>query len=132
LPGLNGFVGETLVFFGMTKVNPVLSFLGTGGILLGAWYLLTMLKNVFFGPLREPGDHGHGTHGEHPAVRDLDGREIVILAPILVLCLLIGVFPQPVIEASRPDLTVVTNILDGRREALARMPVAPVTKVAER
>jgi hypothetical protein len=37
-----------------------------------------------------------------------------------------------VIEASRPDLTVVTNILDGRREALARMPVAPVTKVAER
>jgi NADH-quinone oxidoreductase subunit M len=130
LPGLNGFVGETLVFFGMTKTNPVLSFLGTGGILLGAWYLLTMLKNVFFGPLKEPGDHGHG---EHPAVRDLDGREIVILAPILVLCLLLGVFPQPVIDASRPDLTVITNILDGRKEALAKMaPAAPATKVAAR
>ena len=132
LPGLNGFVGETLVFFGMTKVNPVLAFLGTGGILLGAWYLLTMLKNVFFGPLKEPGDHGHGHPGEHPAVHDLDGREIVILVPILVLCLLLGVFPQPVIEATRPDLTVVTNILDGRREALAKMAAAPVTKVAER
>ena len=130
LPGLNGFVGETLVFFGMTKTNAVLSFLGTGGILLGAWYLLTMLKNVFFGPLKEPGDHGHG---EHPAVRDLDGREIVILAPILVLCVLLGVFPQPVIEASRPDLTVITNILDGRKEALAKMaPAAPPTKVAQR
>jgi NADH-quinone oxidoreductase subunit M len=137
LPGLNGFVGETLVFFGMFKVRTVFAVLGTGGILLGAWYLLTMLKNVFFGPLKEPGDHGdHGGHGEHhgSTVRDLDGREIAILAPILVLCLLIGVFPQPLIESTTPDMTVVTDILDGRKKALSEMAPAappPATKVAQ-
>ena len=133
LPGLNGFVGEALVFFGMMKTRPFYSFLGTGGILLGAWYLLTMLRNVFFGPLKEPGGDGHGEH-HGPPVRDLDGREIAILAPILVLCLLIGIFPQRLIESTRPDLTVITDILDSRRQALAEMVPAPAppTKVAGR
>ena len=131
LPGLNGFPGEALVFFGMYKVRPVLAIVATGGILLGAWYLLTMLKNVFFGPLKEPGDHGHGTeHGaEHAPVKDLDAREICTIAPIMVLCLLLGVFPQPVINSVTPDLTVVTQILDGRKEAM-KMTAPMPTKVA--
>ncbi len=69
LPGLNGFVGETLVFFGMFEVRPTLAIVGTAGILLGAWYLLTLLQLVFFGPLKEPEHAGH-------AILDLDGREI--------------------------------------------------------
>jgi NADH-quinone oxidoreductase subunit M len=124
LPGLNGFVGEALVFFGMYKVRPLFAVLGTGGILLGAWYLLSMLKSVFFGPLKEPGDHGHG----HAEVRDLDGREAFILVPILVLCLVLGVFPQPVIESTRADMTVITNIISERQKALAAPAPA---KVAE-
>jgi NADH-quinone oxidoreductase subunit M len=105
LPGLNGFVGETFVFFGMFERRPIYAILGTAGIILGAWYLLTMLWAVFFGTLKEPVE---GVHGE---VHDLNGREIATLAPILALCLWLGVYPQPVIETMRPDVQIVANIL---------------------
>jgi NADH-quinone oxidoreductase subunit M len=137
LPGLNGFPGEALVFFGMYKVRPVFAIVATAGILLGAMYLLGMLKNVFFGPLKEPGvdahGHGHG-HAVHAPVKDLDFREMAILGPIIALCLLLGFFPQTVIKVSEPDLIVVTQILDARREILnsiAPMPTKVETKVAE-
>jgi len=124
LPGLNGFPGEALVLFGMYEERPLMAILATGGILLGAWYLLTMLKSVFFGTLKEPGADSHGApHAEHAPVKDLDLREIVTLAPIMILCLLLGVFPQPVIQSAKPDLTVVQQILHERQTALkAREP----------
>ena len=81
------------------------SFFGTAGIILGAWYLMTMLRNVFFGPLKEPAHDGPGH------VTDLNPREIAALAPILTLCLLLGVFPHPVIESIKPDVQIVVNIL---------------------
>src|SRR5204863_9304764 len=54
LPGLNGFVGEVLSLAGMFRRNHVYAVLGTTGVVLGAWYLLTMIQHAFFGPLREP------------------------------------------------------------------------------
>jgi NADH-quinone oxidoreductase subunit M len=110
LPGLNGFVGEVLVFMGMFDfpggvVNGVaFAVVGTSGIVLGAWYLLTMLKRVFFGPVKEPEHEGPGP------VRDLNGRELAALVPIAALCVFLGVYPQPVIDAARRDLQVVADI----------------------
>jgi NADH-quinone oxidoreductase subunit M len=115
LPGLNGFVGEALVFFGMFATRPVLAVLGTAGILLGAWYMLSMIKSVFFGPLREP------AHDGHEPVGDLNFRELAALVPIMALCLLLGVFPQPAINTARPDLDVVANILKKRGAAEQRI-----------
>jgi NADH-quinone oxidoreductase subunit M len=109
LPGLNGFVGESLVFFGMFETRSVLAVLGTAGIILGAWYLMTMLKQVFFGVLKEP-------HHDGPEVGDISVREIATLAPIMALCLLLGVYPQPVLNSVKPDVDVVANILDGRQK----------------
>jgi NADH-quinone oxidoreductase subunit M len=113
LPGLNGFIGEALVFFGMFERNGLLAVLGTGGIVLGAWYLFTMLRAVFFGPLREP--HEGETHAP---VADLNAREIVTLAPILVLCLLIGLCPQPLLRTMQPDVNIVANILQQRQKQM--------------
>lgn len=117
LPGLNGFVGEGLILFGAFATQPGLAILATAGILLGAWYLFTMLKQVFFGALKEPDHEGH-------EVRDLDAREIVILAPILGLCLLLGIYPQPVIDTAKPDIDVVAKILGSRPANLKATPVA--------
>jgi len=118
LPGLNGFVGEALVLFGAFQTQPGLALLAAAGILLGAWYLLTMLKKVFFGPLKEPDHEGH-------EVRDLDAREIAALAPILGLCLWLGVYPQTVIDAAKPDLDVVARILQkGRQTVVSATPMA--------
>ena len=119
LPGLNGFVGEALVFFGMFERHPTFAVLGTAGIIFGAWYLFTMLRLVFFGALKEP-VHDDGHH-----VEDLNGREIATLAPILVLCVLLGVFPQPVIEAMKPDVQIVANILQNHANTPERGALAP-------
>jgi len=53
LPGLNGFVGEVLSLGGMFRRNMLHAILGTSGVVLGAWYLLTMVQQAFFGPLRD-------------------------------------------------------------------------------
>jgi NADH-quinone oxidoreductase subunit M len=114
LPGLNGFVGEALIFFGMFAVNPVLAILGSAGIVLGAWYMLSMVKQVFFGRLAEP------AHAGHEAVADVTPREWAALGPIMVLCLLLGLFPQPVLSTSARDLQVVADIQERARERQQR------------
>jgi len=105
LPGLNGFVGEVLSLAGMYARHPAYAVLGTVGVVLGAWYLLTMLQHVFFGPLREPAQG-------HEPVRDMNLRELLALAPICVLCLWIGVRPQPLLDTMGPDIQAVAVLYD--------------------
>jgi NADH-quinone oxidoreductase subunit M len=120
LPGLNGFWGELLSLMGIgaLKASPalrggrvsgaVLCALGATGVVLGAWYLLTMLRRVFFGPYKEP-------HHEGGPVGDLNGRELAALVPIGVLCVALGVYPQPFFGAAERDLKVVAGIADDAR-----------------
>ncbi len=103
LPGLNGFVGEMLCLIGMFKAHTAYAVAGTAGIILGAWYLLSMLQRVFFGPLREP-EHGE----EH--VTDLKPRELAALAPIVVMCVWIGVYPKTFVDVIRPDVQTIERI----------------------
>jgi len=106
LPGLNGFVGEVLSLAGMFRRHPVYAILGTSGVVLGAWYMLTMIQQAFFGPLREP-KQGH----HHPLeITDMNGREMFAIAPICILCLLIGVVPQPLIDTFQPDVDAVVAL----------------------
>lgn len=103
LPGLNGFVGEILSLAGMFARHPLYTVLGATGLILGAWYLLTMLQTLLFGPLVEP---HHGSH----AVHDMNVREMLALAPICVLCLWIGLAPQPLIDVIKPDVEAVAAL----------------------
>jgi NADH-quinone oxidoreductase subunit M len=100
LPGLNGFVGEVLSLAGMFRRNPLHAVLGTSGVVLGAWYLLTMLQQGFFGPLREPVHHGE-------PIRDINLREVAAVGPICALCLWIGLMPQPILDTIKPDVDAV-------------------------
>ena len=110
LPGLNGFVGEFLCLAGMFKAGSglgvILASLGALGVVLGAWYLLGVLQHAFFGPVKLPEDHGHG----HAPVTDLNVREVAALAPLLGLCLVLGLFPQPLLNLIRPDVEAVTKL----------------------
>ena len=100
LPGLNGFIGEVLSLIGMFKANPVFAVLGAIGIVLGAWYLLNMLQKALFGP-------PHGFAGPHGAISDLNGRELFALAPIAVLCLVIGIFPRYFLDVMKPEVDAI-------------------------
>lgn len=104
LPGLNGFVGEVLSLIGMFRRDPIYAVLGASGVVLGAWYLLGVLQTAFFGPLKEP----HHDHHEEP-VADLNAREVLTLAPLLALCLWLGLFPQGTLDLIRPDVQALSK-----------------------
>jgi NADH-quinone oxidoreductase subunit M len=103
LPGLNGFVGELLALIGMFKVNPMYSALGATGVILGAWYLLDMLRRAVFGPLKEPAS-------VHGPIFDINGRELLSVAPLMMLCLWIGVYPKPVLDTIEEDVRRVVRM----------------------
>jgi NADH-quinone oxidoreductase subunit M len=119
MPGLNGFVGEMLVLAGVYDLKhpggwgPTFAVVVAIGIVLGAWYLFTMLMRVFFGPLREPESHGE-------TITDLNGRELSAILLVAIPCLLLGLFPQPVIEATRGDIGVVARIAQQAQERAAK------------
>jgi NADH-quinone oxidoreductase subunit M len=116
LPGLNGFVSEMLVMMGIYdfvggEVNgKLLASVAAAGVVLGAWYMLTLVMRVFFGPLREPPHHGQ------MPVSDLNGRELTALVPIVVLCLALGVYPRPFLDTVRPDVQVIADIAARAKE----------------
>jgi NADH-quinone oxidoreductase subunit M len=85
LPGTNGFVGEFLILLGTFKSTPVYGVFGTTGVILAAAYMLWMFQRVMFGDV---------THDENRGLKDLNLREIVTLAPIVVLIVWMGVFPK--------------------------------------
>ena len=99
LPGLNGFVGEFLVLFGAFTVSPRWTAAAATGVILGAIYMLWMYRRVIFGPL---------THPENEKLKDLNGREILILVPIVALIVIMGIFPTPFLDKMKPavDLTL--------------------------
>jgi NADH-quinone oxidoreductase subunit M len=121
LPGLNGFVGEMLSLAGMFKIMPVYAIIGTSGVVLGAWYMLTMVQQGFFGPLREP-------HNVHEPVGDMTPREACAFLPLAVMCVWIGVAPQPFIDMMKPDIQAVVTGYD-RSTPLTAEPPAQLTVI---
>ena len=118
LPGLNGFVSEFLIFLGSFSHRPLLAILASSGVVLGAWYLLRLLYRVFFGPLKEP------VHEGHEPITDLNGREIAALAPILLLIIFLGVYPQFIIETIEQDVGVVVRITAAAKARAGQTAVA--------
>jgi NADH-quinone oxidoreductase subunit M len=115
LPGTNGFVGEFLILVGTFKANAVYGVLGATGVILSAAYMLWMFQRVMFGPVRNEENRG---------LKDLNLREILTLAPIIVLIVWMGVFPQ--IFLKKIDLSVQHFLSDvkTRYEAAIALPHA--------
>jgi NADH-quinone oxidoreductase subunit M len=84
LPGLNGFVGEFLIFKGAFPLAPWGAAVSTLGLLVTAVFLLTMMQQVFHGPL----------NARWSAFRDLTLRERLLVGPSVALMLVLGVYPQ--------------------------------------
>ncbi|MBN9051869.1 MAG: NADH-quinone oxidoreductase subunit M [Rhizobiales bacterium] len=91
LPGTSGFVGEFMTLLGTFKVNIPTGTLATLGVILSAGYALWLYRKVVFGKLEKP---------SLASIRDLGWRESLILAPLVVLTILLGVAPTPVLDIS--------------------------------
>jgi len=100
LPGMSGFVGELLVLLGSFKSASLpgatlLVVVGSTGVILSAVYMLWMVQRVFFGPCDKP---------ENQKLQDLSLREIVVLAPIVVMIFWMGLYPKPWLERMEPAI----------------------------
>ncbi len=125
LPGLNGFVGEVLVLLGAFKTSRAAAVLATAGIVLGAYYMLTLLQRAFFGQVREP-DHDERETG------DLRWHELAALVPVAVACFWIGLWPGFFVQRMMPAIDVIVNRADQvtQGQAGVHSPFAPRTETA--
>ena len=89
LPGTSGFVGEFMVIMAAIKVNFWYAFFAATTLVFGAAYTLWMYKRVVFGAVASPGVEG---------LKDVTGREILILAILATAVLWMGVYPLPLTE----------------------------------
>jgi len=89
LPATSGFVGEFMVILGAMKVNFWLAFAAGTTLVFGAAYTLWMYKRVIFGAV---------ANAEVAALKDLNGREYLVLALLALAVLWMGVYPLPFTE----------------------------------
>ncbi|HET9883839.1 MAG TPA: NADH-quinone oxidoreductase subunit M [Candidatus Binatia bacterium] len=108
LPGLNGFIGEFLILLGAFSVKPGWTAAAATGVILGAIYMLWMFRRVFFGPM---------THPENQTLSDLNRRELLILAPVIALIIIMGIYPQPFLSRMKPSVDVTLQRIRGSQTA---------------
>ena len=130
LPGLNGFVGEFMILLGSFKSTvldaPGLVVAATTGVILAAVYLLHMVYRTFFGEL---------TTEANAEMADVNGRELLLMAPLVVLMFVMGFFPNPFLRQTEPTTTFLLETIEEKRAAAleqaetpgqtARVPAAP-------
>jgi NADH-quinone oxidoreductase subunit M len=107
LPGTSGFVGEFLSLIGAFEANYRVAAFATIGVILSACYALYLYRRIIFGTLEKANLKG---------MLDLSGREIVLLAPLVVLTIYYGVHPGPILDACG---AAVHQLLDQYHTALA-------------
>lgn len=96
LPGMGNFVGEFLVLLATWRISPPIAALGAAGLVLSAVYSLTMVGRAFFGP-----PHA-GEGADHAPPADFGARHMAVLGLTMALLLVLGTYPQPVLNLSLP------------------------------
>jgi NADH-quinone oxidoreductase subunit M len=113
LPGTSGFVGEFLTLLSAFKVDNRVAFFATTGIILSAAYALWLYRRVIFGALEKPALQ---------SITDLSMREVAVLAPLVILTILFGVYPAPVLDVTAVSVKALVSGLEaaGQTAQMAR------------
>ena len=102
LPGLNGFVGEFLIFKGVFSLTSWAAAISTLGLLVTAIFLLTILQKVFSGPVNQ----------KWTGFADLTTTERLTVAPAVALMFVFGIFPQLLIGVINPTVMAMLKRLN--------------------
>jgi NADH-quinone oxidoreductase subunit M len=116
LPALNGFIGEFTILLGAANRSLLWASLASIGIVLGAAYLLWLYQRVFWGPLDNPANR---------AVPDVNGREIGLMAVLIVCMVWIGVYPKPFFDMIEQPVNYIVQKVDPGYFAAAAAATPP-------
>lgn len=100
LPGLNGFVGEFLILLGAWETNPAYTVFAALGVILAAIYLLWAYQRVMQGPV---------ANEKNKNLPDLNRREFVLVLALVVFIVLIGIFPNYLLNPMQATVTELLN-----------------------
>jgi len=100
VPGTSGFVGEFLALLGTYERYPILAFAAATGVIFAAYYMLPMVQKILFNALDRP---------ENREVEDLSRRELAVLSPLLILMVVLGVFPAPILDRMEPSVSAIVE-----------------------
>jgi NADH-quinone oxidoreductase subunit M len=125
LPGLNGFSGEILCFFGVFAANRMGAILAVTTVILAAAYLLGMFQRVCHGPVKNERVAGF---------KDLSIRELVVLVPLVVLMFWIGFFPGTILRKMDATVTRYVSLIKSREKIFvdADRPTAAPNRVGSK
>ena len=107
LPGTSGFVGEFLIIVGAFEANSWVALLAASGMVLGAAYMLWLYRRVIFGIV---------TKLDLKQMTDMNWREKLVFAPLIVLVLWMGIYPASFLDIMAPS---VEKLIADYRQALA-------------
>ena len=96
LPGTSGFVGEFLALLGTFQTHPWVALIAGTGVIFAAYYMLPMVQKIWYNAPDKP---------ENRNLKDLSGRELTVLVPLVVVMIWMGVYPKPFLE--RTEQTVI-------------------------
>ncbi len=96
LPGLGNFIGEFLVLIGMFRENIPLTVFAAIGIVAATVYSVWIIQRIF-----------HGEPREKWQMRDLNLREMVVMAAMMIVLLWIGLYPRPILNTAKPALDII-------------------------
>ena len=114
LPGTSGFIGEFLTLMGAFRSNTWVAFFAASGVILSAAYALWLYRRVVYGKLDKPALQG---------ITDLNRREIITFAPLILLIIYYGVQPGPILDAFAAPTDALMNSVQA---ALATVKTAAV------
>ena len=102
LPGTSGFIGEFLVILASFRANFWYAFLAATTLVLGAAYTLWLVKRVVFGEV---------ANDAVASLKDLNGRELIVLGILAIAVLALGVYPKPLTDVMEPTLQNLVQLM---------------------
>ena len=115
LPGTGGFIGEFLILLGIFQVNTWVAALTATGVVLGAVYMLYMYRRVIFGKIIK---------ADLKAIVDLNRREVLVFAPLILVVLWMGLYPAPFLDVMHASVESLIEPFEQARAAASGVAVA--------
>jgi NADH-quinone oxidoreductase subunit M len=120
LPGTSGFIGEFLTMLGAYVHNSWIAIFAATGVILSAAYALYLYRRIIYGALVKP---------SLKTIQDLKPREIALLAPLVVITILLGIYPKPVFNVTTP---AVAKLIADNKTSLAMDHAKKVAEIQKR